>query len=60
MNFLNLTNDVPFTLDEVTSAIEKLCARPWHEVSRAASLQWGRLPKSQVLLMLPNRMRGWG
>ncbi|XP_015144106.1 ectonucleoside triphosphate diphosphohydrolase 1 isoform X4 [Gallus gallus] len=32
MNFLNLTSDDPFTLDEVASAIKKFCARPWHEV----------------------------
>uniref|UniRef100_A0A8C9L9C9 Ectonucleoside triphosphate diphosphohydrolase 1 n=1 Tax=Pavo cristatus TaxID=9049 RepID=A0A8C9L9C9_PAVCR len=32
MNFLNLTSDVPFTLDEVASAVQKFCALPWHEV----------------------------
>lgn len=60
MNFLNLTSDDPFTLDEVASAIKKFCARPWHEVSNAVSLQWDRVPKSQVLLMLLSRMHSWG
>ncbi|OXB75470.1 UNVERIFIED_CONTAM: hypothetical protein H355_016531 [Colinus virginianus] len=32
MNFLNLTSEVPFTLDKVASAIQRFCARPWHEV----------------------------
>ncbi|XP_021254985.1 ectonucleoside triphosphate diphosphohydrolase 1 isoform X4 [Numida meleagris] len=32
MNFLNLTSEVPFTLDQVASAIQRFCARPWNEV----------------------------
>lgn len=41
MNFLNLTNDNPFALDKVASAVQSFCARPWHEVSSTASLQQG-------------------
>ncbi|KAI6066349.1 Ectonucleoside triphosphate diphosphohydrolase 1 isoform X1 [Aix galericulata] len=35
MNFLNLTNDNPFALDKVASAVQSFCARPWHEVKQA-------------------------
>uniref|UniRef100_U3IV15 Ectonucleoside triphosphate diphosphohydrolase 1 n=1 Tax=Anas platyrhynchos platyrhynchos TaxID=8840 RepID=U3IV15_ANAPP len=35
MNFLNLTNDNPFALDKVASAVQSFCARPWHEVKEA-------------------------